>query len=188
MSSYQPNDTTLSTSRKPRMALMRLLDSLPLAAFLTYLALARPQRPDAWLLPYALAAVLAALALAASQLTRRIHNRIHVGLACYFISGAAALLFGWQAINQWYGAVEAAAMLSWVAVVGVVTTAVSRYGFIGVDAISRGAAVRASLKLLAVALSAAAMSFAFVGDGMLWHAYLPFSALFVVQAALRARL
>ena len=165
---------------------MRLLDSLPLAAFLIYLALVRPQRPDAWLSPYSLAAVLAAFSLLTSRMARRIHNRIHVGLACYFISGAAALLFGWQGINEWYGAMEAAAMLSWVAVVGVVTTAVSRYGFIGVDAISRGAAVRASLKLLAAALLAAAMSFAFVGDGMLWHAYIPFATLFVAQAALRA--
>ena len=72
--------------------LVRTLESLPLATFLIYLALARPQRLEDWLCPYSLSSVLAILALGALRLTGQIANRIYLGIAAYFLSGALALV------------------------------------------------------------------------------------------------
>lgn len=166
--------------------LVRTLESLPLATFLIYLALARPQRLEDWLCPYSLSSVLAILALGALRLTGQIANRIYLGIAAYFLSGALALVLHWRSVNAWYGAVEAAAMFCWVCVVGMLTTVASPQGFIGLDTGFRDRTRQASLLLLGAALLATALSFGFIGR-MFLHAYLPFVALFAVQALLRAR-
>jgi hypothetical protein len=180
------NDTTPDGSRKLQL-FWRLVESSPLAVFLLYLAFARPQLPQAWRAPYYLCASLALLTLGALRAAGVAHSRIYLALNCYFISGALALAVNWQPINQWYGSVEAAAMLCWVSVVGAVSTVVSPAGFVGVAAGTGKHTRSASLILLGVAILATTLSFATIGQP-LWHAYVPFIALFSAQSLLRARL
>ena len=185
--SMHADDTALIGWRKLGPLLSRLMESLPLVVFLMYLTLARPQQPQAWREPFYLCAVLALLTQGAIQAAGVTGNRIYFALACYFVSGALALAFGWRPVNEWYGAVEAAAMLSWVVAVGVVSTCVSSAGFVGLAARTRRETRIASLILLGVTILATALSFAAIGYP-LWHAYVPFIAVFVAQALLRARL
>ncbi len=180
------NDTTPKGRRKLHL-LWKLVESLPLAVFLLYLAFARPQQPQAWREPYYFCAVLALLTLGAMRAGGRARNRIHLALDCYFISGALGLAVSWRPINQWYGSVEAAAMLCWVIAVGAVSTVISPASFVGVAAHTRYETRRASLILLGVAILATALSFAALGHP-LWHAYVPFVGLFSAQALLRTRL
>ncbi len=181
------DDTMLTGPRKVLRLLAHVLEAMPLGVFLLYLAFARPVHRNGWREPYFVCAGLALLALVALRLTRQTCHSIYFGLALYFVSGATALALNYRPLNDWYGAVEATAMLMWIAAVGAVSTAFSPSGFIGYSASARARTVAASLTLLLVVLLAIAVSFAGVGHA-LWNAYVPFIAVFVAHAGLRHRL
>ena len=178
------DDTALTGTRKMVEIVTRLLEAMPLGVFLLYLSFARPEIRSAWREPYFVCAGLALLGQAALQVTGLIRHRIYLALALYFICGAAALALDYRPLSDWYGEVEAAAMLVWVAGVGIVTTVACPAGF---AAASRRQTVAASLILLVVVLIATAVSFAGFGHP-LWNAYAPFVAVFVAHAWLRDRL
>ncbi len=181
------DDTALTGTRKMVEIVTRLLESVPLGVFLLYLAFARPEIRSAWREPYFVCAGLALLGQAALQVTGLIRHSIYLALALYFICGGTALALDYRPLSDWYGEVEAAAMLVWVAVVGIVTTVARPAGFTGYTAASRRQTVAASLILLLVVLIATAVSFAGLGHP-LWNAYAPFVAVFVAHAWLRDRL
>ncbi len=181
------DDTALTGTRKLVEIPTRLLESMPLGVFLLYLAFARPEIRSGWREPYFFCAGLALLGQAALQMTGLIRHSIYLALALYFISGGAALALDYRPLGDWYGELEATAMLTWVAGVGVVTTVVSSGGFAGYAAASRRQTVAASLILLVVVLIATAVSFAGLGHPF-WNAYAPFVAVFVAHAWLRDRL
>lgn len=158
-------------------------EALPLLIFLVWINAAPPQTPAEWRAPY-FASLAAALAVTVVCLWRRhVIHRIYLALALYFASGSAGLAFGWQALNRSYGEWQAAGMLAWVLAVGVLSTAASPLGFVGVAA-PRRRVVAASLALVLAAALALLASWRFRGDA-LWSAYVPFVALFTAHGLAR---
>ncbi len=175
------------TVTRVRGLLLANLDALPLGAFLALAAWLSPSTARDWQLPY-LVATLLAVAVQAAHWRRGLRpDRIHVALACYFASGAAGVLLGWDWLNRGYGELEATAMLLWVVPVGLCFAILSPAGFVGVAGAPRGLVHAASAALLVLACIAVAWSARHLGDP--WPgAVLPFVLLFAARALLRAAL
>jgi hypothetical protein len=169
-----------------RAILLRAIEALPLAAFLMYIAVVKPQAPIEWYTPYYAAAALAIAAVLLVMRLGAVLNRIYLGIALYFVSGSVALLVHWAWLNIVYGRLEGTGMLLWVCAVGLAFTLFSRRGYVGVDA--PAATVRFwSWLLFAITLGATVMSLTFMGNPLL-SSFLPFVALFTVQGVIKARL
>jgi hypothetical protein len=176
-----------NSAPRPQVVASRILEALPLPVFLLSMALLQPATPDEWRGPYfasTTAAVVGSFAVIVSGLTL---NRIHLGLALYYLSGAIGLALGLHALNEFYGRAEATAMLYWILAVGVVTAVATRTGFLGVPDTDLQSQRRHSVMLLGVLIAAIAFSWAF-HERPLMAAYAPFLAVFFAHAVLRARL
>ncbi|MEO8064614.1 MAG: hypothetical protein ABI821_17900 [Pseudomonadota bacterium] len=164
----------------------RVIEALPLAVFLIYMAVVDPRAQDEWRAPYFAAT---ALAIAGAVLLWRagaIFNRIYLGIAFYFVSGTIALITRWPWLNAEYGRLEGTAMLYWVLATGLAATVFDARGYLGVDAPRR--VVRAnSWALLAITAAATAVSLYFVGN-RLFSSFLPFIAVFTAHGLIKARL
>jgi hypothetical protein len=88
-------------------------------------------------------------------------NRLFIGINLYLVSGSAGLLFELNWLNQLYAQLQAAGMLAWIILVGVVTILFSDKGFIDVEYRTRKKVVIISLSLLLGAVMAFLMSFTF---------------------------
>jgi hypothetical protein len=165
---------------------LRVIEALPLAIFLIYMAVMDPREQIEWRAPYYAAT---ALALAGTVLLWRVgavFNRIYLGIALYFVSGTLALITRWPWLNAEYGRLEGAAMLCWVLATGLCSTLFNTRGYIGVDAAPR--VVRAySWSLVAVTLAATAVSVYFLGNRLL-SSFLPFIAVFTALGLMKAHL
>ena len=165
---------------------LRVIEALPLAVFLIYMAVMDPREQIEWRAPYYAAT---ALALAGTVLLWRagaVFNRIYLGIALYFVSGTLALITRWPWLNAEYGRLEGAAMLYWVLATGLCFTLFNARGYIGVDAAPR--VVRAySWSLVAVTLAATVVSVYFLGNRLL-SSFLPFIAVFTALGLMKAHL
>jgi hypothetical protein len=170
-----------------QVALARIAEGIALPVFLLYMTARPPEVQADWLAPYLVSAVIAVLGTWIVWRQKLVLNRIQLGLTLYFLTGAVALLVGWQALNSFYGRAEATAMLYWILVVGVFATALTSSGFVGVAGIPRKTVVSASLGLLALLLAAIVLSWRFHTQPAL-AAYAPFLALFAAHGIVRARL
>ena len=165
---------------------LRVIESLPLAVFLLYMAVVDPRAQDEWRTPYFAATALAAAGAYLLWRSGAIFNRIYFGIALYFVSGTVALITRWPWLNDEYGRLEGTAMLYWVLVTGLAFTCASPRGYVGIDAAP--ATVRSSSWLLLVITAAAtAVSVCFIGNRLL-SSFLPFIAVFVSAGLIKARL
>jgi hypothetical protein len=170
-----------------QVALARIAEGIALPVFLLYMTLRPPALQGDWLAPYLVSAAVAVLGCWLVWRQQLVLNRVQLGLALYFVTGAAGLLLGWQALNLFYGRAEATAMLYWILVVGVVSTAATSSGFVGVSGAPRTKTLAASIGLLALLVAAIALSWRFHDQPAL-AAYAPFLALFAAHGIVRARL
>jgi hypothetical protein len=164
----------------------RVIEALPLAVFLIYMAVVDPRAQVEWRVPYFAAT---ALAIAGAVLLWRagaIFNRIYLGIALYFVSGTLALITRWPWANAEYGRLEGTAMLYWVLATGVAATFFNARGYIGVDG-PRSAVRAGSWMLLVITAAATAVSWHFVGN-RLFSSFLPFIAVFTAHGLIKARL
>jgi hypothetical protein len=165
---------------------LRVIEALPLAVFLIYMAVMDPREQSEWRAPYYAAT---ALAFAGTMLLWRagaVFNRIYLGIALYFASGTLALITRWPWLNAEYGRLEGAAMLYWVLATGLCFTLFNARGYIGVDAAPR--IVRAySWALVALTLAATVVSVYFLGNRLL-SSFLPFIAVFTALGLMKAHL
>jgi hypothetical protein len=164
---------------------LRVIEALPLAVFLLYMAIADPQDQSEWRAPYYAATVLAIAGCVLLVRMGATLNRIYLGIALYFVSGTFALLTRWPWLNAEYGRLEGTAMLYWVLATGLLFTLMNTRGFIGAQAAPR--TVRASSwLLLAITTLAAAVSTMFIGN-RLFSSFLPFIAVFIAHGIIKAR-
>ena len=97
----------------------RVLEALPLLIFLAYIHTFPPLNRQEWLAPYGLS-VVAAAAVSLFLLWRiKTLNAVFFAITLYFVSGFLALLAGVGVINEWYGRLEAVAMILWIIFVAV---------------------------------------------------------------------
>ena len=166
--------------------LLRVIEALPLAVFLLYMAAVDPREQAEWRIPYYAATALAAAGALLLWRAGAVYNRIYLGIALYFVSGTLALLTRWPWLNAEYGRLEGTAMLYWVLATGLGATLFSARGYIGVD--SQRRLVRTySWILLAITLAATAVSVCFIGNRVL-SSFVPFIAVFTALGLMKARL
>ena len=165
---------------------LRVIEALPLAVFLIYMAAVDPREQVEWRVPYYAATALAIAGAALLWRAGAIFNRIYLGIALYFVSGTLALITRWPWLNAEYGRLEGTAMLYWVLATGLAATVFNARGYIGVDAAPR--VVRAySWMLLAITCVATAVSLYFLGN-RLFSSFLPFIAVFTALGLMKAHL
>jgi hypothetical protein len=164
----------------------RVIEALPLAVFLIYMAAVDPREQVEWRLPYYAATALAAAGAVLLWRAGAIYNRIYLGIALYFVSGTLALLTRWPWLNAEYGRLEGTAMLFWVLATGLSATLFSARGYLGVDAEPR-VVRKYSWMLLAITLAATAVSVCFIGNRLL-SSFLPFIAVFTALGLMKAHL
>jgi len=164
----------------------RVIEALPLAVFLIYMAVADPRAQVEWRVPYFAATSLAIAGAVLLWRAGAIFNRIYLGIALYFVSGTLALLTRWPWANAEYGRLEGTAMLYWVLATGLAATLFNARGYIGLDA-PRSVVRTGSWVLLGITAAATAVSLYFVGN-RLFSSFLPFIAIFTAHGLIKARL
>jgi hypothetical protein len=170
-----------------QVVLARIAEGIALPIFLLYMTMRPPVAQADWLGPYLISAIVALLGCWLVWRQQLVLNRVQLGLALYFVSGAVGLVFGCQALNSFYGRAEATAMLYWILVVGAGSTAATSSGFVGVSGVPRRKILAASIGLLVLLVAAIALSWRFHDQPAL-AAYAPFLALFAAHGVVRARL
>jgi len=169
-----------------RAFVLRVIEALPLAVFLIYMAVVDPREQVEWRAPYFAATALALAGTALLWRAGAIFNRIYLGIALYFVSGTLALVTRWPWLNAEYGRLEGTAMLYWVLATGLFFTLFNPRGYIGVDTGPRS--VRAySWALVAITIAATAVSVYFVGNRV-FSSFVPFIAVFTAHGIMKARL
>lgn len=164
----------------------RLIEISPLSAFLLFIKLAPPQTMTAWRYPYLIASVFAVVAIGWMHQRKQPLNRILLGVDVYLFSGLVAGIFQWEALNQLYGYLQAAAMLVWVLLIAVLASRFAALGLFGVRLVGRNGHYYDYL-FIAVNLAAVVASWWFRGNT--WVAeIIPFTCLFGVYGFCRSRL
>jgi hypothetical protein len=166
--------------------LLRGVELLPLAAFLTAIAVFDSYASGRWILPYAIGTGVAAVVTVAALRRGRILNRIALGINGYLLSGLIGQLLSLQWLVGALGQLEAAGMLIWIVGVGAATTLASRAGFAGVANDNRGKVYAYSVWLLAASVLALVACYFLHGNRLLSDV-LPFGFLFAVHALVRKR-
>jgi hypothetical protein len=173
-------------SRQLFHRLLRGVELLPLAVFLTVIGVFDSYETGRWILPYAIGTAVAAVVTVAALRRRQILNRIALGINGYLLSGLIGQLLALQWLVRALGELESAGMLIWIVGVGAATTLTSRSGFAGVSNDNRRKVYAYSLWLLAASVLALAACFFLHGNRLLSDV-LPFGFLFAVHALVRKR-
>ena len=165
---------------------LRVVEALPLAVFLLYMAVMDPRAQLEWRVPYYAATALAIIGTILLWRLGATLNRIYLGITLYFVSGTIALLTRWPWLNEEYGRLEGTAMLYWVLATGIWFALFNVRGYTGVDA-PPATVRRSSSLLLAITVLATAVSQFFVGNRV-YSSFLPFIAVFAAHGIIKARL
>jgi len=186
MRDYSGYKNALRILNKTQMK--KLLDnsiaSLPLTFFLIYIHLIEIKTRSDWQLPYLLASVLGLGAIIYLYRNSIILNRIFLGITLYFCSGLIGLLIEWDWLNHVYGELEALGMLYWILLVGIMSSIMSPYGFLGMRNPGYFSKTQGSLLLLLSCLIATAVATFFINNILLGE-WLPFIFIFSVRSLLQ---
>src|SRR5688500_19669444 len=93
---------------------LRVLEAMPLAVFLIYMAVMDPRAQVEWRAPYYAATALAVVGTLVLWRAGATLNRIYLGIALYFVSGTIALITRWPWHKAEYGRLTVTAVLIWV--------------------------------------------------------------------------
>ena len=166
---------------------MILLQGLPTAIFLVILRLSPPKTATDWQMPFIIAAATAVGVTVFLILKKEPLNRLCLGMNLHLATGGLAFITHQFWLNAVYDQLRASGMLLWITGVGVVTTLCTAQGFVGRAHPDRGRVAKYSWILVAAALLAAAVSYAFAGNRLMSQ-IIPFTGLFIIQGVLKNRL
>ena len=164
-----------------------ILEAVPFSIFLAYIRSIDTSVPANWKGPFLAAGLAAAVVMGILVYRKNTMNRIFLGMNLYLATGALAFLTGMWWVNNMYDTLQASGVLLWVIGVGIATTLASPAGFLGVTSPDKRKARTYSAYFLAASVCAFLVSFGFRGT-MLFSEIIPFMGLFMIQAALKARL
>jgi hypothetical protein len=163
-----------------------LLQFAPLSLFAIYAFWYGEPTPDRWVEAFELGAVAALVQLAIVLPQPRPANRLILGANVYLvIAGAAAFAQQWWVLRI-YDVLREAGILLAILGVGVVTTLVTKAGFVAAPDAPADEVRHASLWMLAATVLALATAVAFRGDRTL-AAALPILGLTILQRTLVSR-
>lgn len=167
---------------------MQIIEFFPLFLFVFYIRLVDLHAPQDWVPPFLLSGSLAVIVTVYCLATRRILNRPILGINIYFFTGALAFISHQWWLNDIYGQLHASGLLVWMVAVGVVSTLLSRHGFICIKTETKKLNQKYSLMLLVAAVVALIISFFNLGNNRFLAEVIPFILLFVSHDVLRKRL
>ena len=163
-----------------------LLGFIALAVFVAYAYANGLPTVARWESAFKLGAVLAALEIAILSFRKAPMNRLILGGNIWLLAGGLAFIFGQESFLRVYERLGEVSVFVSILAVGIMTTAFSKNGFVGVEA-SRQAVITQSLWLIAAVIAALCMAVFFKGDVKL-AAVLPLTALAFLNRYLRYRI
>ncbi|MGL1931173.1 MAG: hypothetical protein OCC45_05380 [Desulfotalea sp.] len=166
---------------------MRVFEFAPLSFFLFYIRFVNIETSEGWDTPFLVSGILAFISIIVFLTTKNILNRLFLGINLYFISGALAIITNQWWLNKIYGDLHASGMLAWIVVVGILSYAVTPYGFIGVDTPDKKSMKQNSLILLVTSVVAFFISF-YSKESQLFGEMIPFVILFSTNYYLQKRI
>ncbi len=165
-----------------------ILEIIPLPVFLVYSRLIDdPTVSENWLGPYLSSTILALLSTGILLWRKAPLNHCFIGINLYFLVGTAGILTGQVALNKLLGLLEASAMLACIVFMGIVSSAFSASGFVGVKTTDKRRQQQFSWLLVLVAIIATGISYLFRGNTLLSE-FIPFITLFACMNFFRASL
>lgn len=174
-------------TRAARAYLANLILFVPIIVFVRYATWHGAPSPERWLEAYRLGGALAAVELGVLLALRQPLNRLMLGANAYLLAGGALAALQLFAAFKVFAALQASAVLISMLMTGLITTWLTRGGFVGAPDADPAAVRRASLALLGVAALSTLLALAFRGHAIL-GATLPILALGAASALLRRRL
>jgi hypothetical protein len=169
-----------------RDGLRRVFQFFPLSLFAAYAFWYGAPTDDRWVGAFKLGAVAASLQLIVVLAQRRPASRLILGANLYLLVGGAAAFAQQWWVLRYFGVLRESGIFLAMLGVGLVTTFVSRAGFIGVATAPPPEVRKASLVMLAATAGAVAIAVAFRGDRT-WAAAMPVLALAILQRTLAQR-
>lgn len=139
------------------------LDFLPLIIFLQISGRDSVVGELSWLLAFEITAVVSLVHIAILIFRKRIANRVSLGIDLYFLIVGLASYFSIGSILFFFKGAKEFGMLIPICVVGVVTTFLSKNGFVGYSCGGKNVRLY-SIYLLSVAAVALIISFIFIGN------------------------
>ncbi len=160
-----------------------LLGFIALAVFVAYAYANGTPTVARWEAAFKLGAVLAALEIAVLSFRKAPMNRLILGGNIWLLAGGLAFLAGQESFLRVYERLGEVSVFIAILTVGILTTAFSKNGFVGVEGASR-AVIAQSLWLIAGVVAALCMAIYFKGNVKL-AAVLPLTALAFLNRYLR---
>lgn len=153
--------------RAARYFLRGTLAFLPAVVFLRFAQWRGPVSDDRWLLAFKVALPFAALHLLYAACRRTPANRLVTATNAYLLAGGVMAWAQAYGALQIYAVLRESAVMVFVVLTGVLTTAFSRAGFVGATAGTVQQVRHMSLWLLLAALPALGVSWQFRGNPLL---------------------
>ena len=167
--------------------MIKIVEAIPLIIFLGYLRIIDTQIPDNWKMPFLVSGCAAIFVIVFSFYKKTVLDRILLGFNLYFITGGVAFITRQWWLNRIYDQLHASGLLLWVIIIGLATTFISSYGFIGVKSSDTNSIKKYSFYLLFFSTIAFSLSFVCRGNRLLSE-LVPFISLFVLQGILKKKI
>ncbi len=165
---------------------MNILEAIPLSVFLLYIRNIDTANPQSWVAPFITSGSMALIVIIVFLYKKITFNRIFLGINIYLLSGCIAFITHQSWLNRLYGSLQASGMLLLIIITGIVSTAFSPKGFIGINSPDKKSVIRFSAYLLIFSVCAFVISF-FFQSSMILSELVPFIGLFFIQSALKSR-
>lgn len=162
-----------------------ILEFLPLTVFLVAMRNLPSSLENYWLLTYGISAIAAVLCIGFKLTRREFQNKIMLGINCYVISGAVAIIANQLWLLQFYSSLQSAAMLLWIMIAGCCSLLLSKWF---PDTLRHNNHIRlyeAIMTLLTI--GAFLLAFYYPNDRLLSET-IPFSSLFITYYMLTTHL
>lgn len=152
---------------------IRLFKFVPLTIFL---AIGRFYgfTEQAWYMAFVVAAIASLVVNGILLMHNLILDRFGLGLNLFFLVGGLAFFFNVSSILMLYSKFKALSLFANIALVGLVTTIFSPYGFIGIQTHNKNLIKKNSWLLLSAVLAACVFSYVFNDAKLLISGALPF--------------
>jgi hypothetical protein len=163
-----------------------LLGFIALAVFVAYAYANGTPTVARWETAFKLGAVLAALEITILSFRKAPMNRLILGGNIWLLAGGLAFIAGQESFLRVYERLGEVSVFIAILAVGILTTAFSKHGFVGVEGSSR-AVISQSLWLIAGVVAALSMAVYFKGNVKL-AAVLPLTALAFLNRYLKYKI
>ncbi|MEZ6852365.1 hypothetical protein [Halodesulfovibrio aestuarii] len=163
----------------------RVLEFIPLAAFLLAMRNITPSNDNYWLITYGTSAVAAIGCISFKVFTHEFQHKILLGINCYIISGAVGIVAKQTWVLQIYSSLQSAAMLLWIMGIGILSLLFSNWFPVTVRRNTHARLYESMMTLLTIGAFGLAYS---SPENKLLAETIPFFTLFITYYLLTSKL